>query len=66
MALCTIDLRDCKGCSLNLIASKRPLTELASRSDLLLCETPCEGALEAIKLRYSVHKTTMPQKEVFR
>lgn len=59
----TMDLKDCSGCFPKSIASRRPLTELASRRDLLRCETLCKGALEAEKLRYSVQRIMKPQNE---
>lgn len=65
IALCTIDLRECRGCCPKSMASRRPFTELASKSDLLRCDTLCDGAREAMKLRYSVHSATTPQKDVF-
>ena len=58
-----MDLKDCSGCFPKSIASKRPLTELASRRDLLRCETLCIGALEAEKLRYSAQTITKPQND---
>lgn len=53
------------GCCPKSIASRRPFTELASSRDLLRCETPRKGTLEALKLRYRTHKSAEPQNQAF-
>jgi len=51
MAVRTIARRDSKGSCPKLIASNLPLTELASKRDLLRRETLCWVVREARKLR---------------